>query len=159
MSQHKAEVFTLQDLNALLSPVSGARSVGRISWTLKKPRCLIGVLAVRTSFDGPVASALQMYIKQPSPSTPELQYMVRGVPVRRCDVNGNHRKVKFTTHKHTYESTTGAEGFYVPDDIPHVPYGATVAQGLYRAVFAAFAAECYVVLESGYWSEPPAGAR
>ena len=69
MSQHKAEVFTLQDLNALLSPVSGARSVGRISWTLKKPRCLIGILAVRTSFDGPVGSALQMYVKQPSPST------------------------------------------------------------------------------------------
>ncbi len=80
MSQHNADVFTLQDLNALLSPVSGARSVGRISWTLKKPRCLIGVLAVRTSFDGPVASALQMYIKQPSPSTPELRTWSAGCP-------------------------------------------------------------------------------
>ncbi len=71
--------------------------------------------------------------------------MVRGVPVRRCDVNGNHRKVKFTTHKHTYEPTTGAEGFYGSGPLPSgVP---------------AFAAECYVELESGYWQEPPAGAR
>jgi hypothetical protein len=155
MSQHKSEVFTSQDLSALLSPVGEARSVGRVSWSLKKPRCLLGVLPVRTTFDGTVASALQIYIKQPSLSTPELQYMVRGVPVRRCDVSGNHRKVKFTTHKHTYEPATGAEGF-VPDDIPNVPYGPTVARGLYRAVFAAFAAECFVDLQDGYWQEPPA---
>jgi hypothetical protein len=156
MGIHRADVFTKGDLRTLLSPLGRARATGTISWSLKRPRCLIGVLPVRTEFDGQTSSALQLYVKQPAPSTPELQYMVRGVPVRRCDVNGNHRGApKFTTHKHTYEPATGAEGWYLPDDIPPVPLGPTVAHGTYRAVFDAFAAECFVDLGEGYWTEPP----
>lgn len=155
MSTHRLSLFTMQELASLLSPVGRATAIGTIAWTVKKPRCLIGVLPVRTVFDGSPASVLQMYIKKPAPSTPEMQYMVRGVPVRRCDVNGNHRKIKFTTHKHTYEPSSGTEGFYVPSDIPEIPLGMTVSRGLYRSVFAAFASECFVELPSGYWEEPP----
>lgn len=65
------------------------------------------------------------------------------------------REVQHTTHKHTYQPATGAEGFYVPKDIPHVPLGPTVARGVYRTVFAAFAAECHIALQDGYWTDPP----
>ena len=73
----------------------------------------------------------------------------------RCDVNGSHRKTLFTTHKHTYDPATGTEGFYIPSDIPPIPLGPTVVRGVYRTAFAAFAAECFVELEDGYWVDPP----
>lgn len=155
MGAHRSGVFTAQDLAALLSPGGQAVGVDQVVWSFKKPRCFIGVLRVQTGFDGAPASALQIYIKQPAPSEFELQYMVRGVPVRRCDVNGNHREVQHTTHKHTYQPVTGAEGFYVPMDIPRVPLGPTVARGVYRTMFTAFAAECHIALQDGYWTDPP----
>lgn len=156
MATHMAGVFTSQDLEALLSPLGRARAAGTISWVPKGPRCWIGTLPVRTTFDSGADSALQLGLKLPAPDQPNLQYLVRGVAVRRCDVNETHRgHPPFTTHKHTYDPKTGAEGSYLPDDIPRVAMGPTVPRGIYRAVFDAFAAECFVELGEGYWTEPP----
>lgn len=56
--------------------------------------------------------------------------------------------------EHTHVPATGREDVYIPEDIPEVPMGPTVAPGTYRRVFEAFAAECHIELPDGYWTEP-----
>jgi hypothetical protein len=98
---------------------------------------------------------LRIYVATPRPDRIHIQYLVNRVPVRRLDVNDHHRGLPpNTTHKHTYVPQSGAESAYVPDDIPPVPLGPTVAAGTYRHIFEAFASECFIELPQGYWTEP-----
>lgn len=154
MAQHKAGVLTPASLGALLSTEAGACSVGTLTWSLRKPRCHQGVLEVKSEIPGCELGQLRIYFVEQAPSEPSLQYLVGGVSVRRLDVNGDHREWVNRTHKHRYEPHTGREDAYLPTDIPNVPLGPTVAPGTYKMVFAAFAAECHVALDDGYWVEP-----
>jgi len=120
-----------------------------------KPTTQQGVLKVATSVADCAGGLLRIYFASARPDRLHVQYMMNGVSIRRLDVNDDHRGLPLgTTHKHTYLPATGAESFYVPDDIPHVPLGPTVVEGTYRQVFEAFASECFIELPPGYWTEP-----
>lgn len=154
MAQHQAGALSFAALGALLSRAAQASAVGRLRWSLRKPRCHQGVLTVQTKVSGLGDGLLRIYFVELAPSEPSLQYLVGGVSVRRLDVNGDHRAWVNQTHKHTYEPNTGREDAYLPCDIPDVPLGPTVAPGTYQRVFEAFASECHVSLPGGYWTEP-----
>lgn len=111
-------------------------------------------MAVRTEVIDCSSGLLRIYLLRPRPDRIHVQYLVNGVPIRRLDVNDAHKQWRDKTHKHTYIPALGAEDAYLPDDIPEVPLGPTVAPGTYRAVFEAFAAECFVELPDNYWTEP-----
>lgn len=153
MSRQKAGVLTPATVGSLLSSTADARGVGHMAWSLKRPRCHQGLLQVQTKVSGFELGQLRIYYVEAAPSEPCLQYLMGGVAVRRLDVNGDHRDWVNRTHKHTYQAS-GQDSAYLPDDIPDVPLGPTVASGTYRKIFDAFAAECFVALPSGYWMEP-----
>ncbi|MGW4520112.1 hypothetical protein [Amycolatopsis sp. NPDC004378] len=114
-----------------------------------------GLLHVRTEVEDCSDGLLRAYFVTARPDRFHVQYLVNRVPVRRLDVNADHRGLPpDTTHKHTYVPQNGSESTYVPNDIPSVPLGPTVAAGTYRRVFEAFASECFIELPEGYWTEP-----
>jgi hypothetical protein len=120
-----------------------------------KPNTVQGLIQVRTQVEDCPDGTLRAYVVTPRPDRFHVQYLVNRVPVRRLDVNDNHRGLPpDATHKHAYVPQTGAESTYVPDDIPPVPLGPTVAEGTYRRLFEAFASECFIELPEGYWTEP-----
>lgn len=144
---------TSTELAALLSPLAKATAVGQLAWRLKKPRCREGIVEVCTQVADCSMGKLRIYFVEPRPDRVHLQYLVGGSWDRRLDVNDQHRGVE-RTHKHTHVPATGREDVYIPEDIPEVPMGPTVAPGTYRRVFEAFAAECHIELPDGYWTEP-----
>ena len=154
MGTYPPNLVTDQALSALLSVAAEARTEGVITWTKRKPHIYEGKIAVRTALSDCALGLLRVYFVDPRPSEISCQYLINGAPVRRVDVNGSHRDVINKTHKHTYIPALGTESFYFPNDIPAVPLGPTVAPGTCRAVFEAFAAECFVLLDDGYWEEP-----
>ncbi|KDN23230.1 hypothetical protein DV20_05800 [Amycolatopsis rifamycinica] len=142
-------------ISTLLSKLGRARAQGQLSWSSLKPHTQQGLIHVRTAVEDCPDGMLRAYFVLARPDRFHVQYLVNRVPVRRLDVNDNHKGLPpDTTHKHTYVPQTGAEGAYVPDDIPPVPLGPTVAAGTYRRVFEAFASECFIELPEGYWTEP-----
>jgi hypothetical protein len=151
---YTANLVTAEALAALLSGSAKSRAVGQVKWARKKPQIHEGKLEVRTAVADCPVGYLRIYYVEPRPSEVGLQFVVNHAPVRRLDVNGSHKDWINTTHKHTYVPATGREGAYIPDDIPEVPLLPTVAPGTHRAVFEAFAQECWIVLPDGYWVEP-----
>jgi hypothetical protein len=154
LGHYTPNLVTDQALSALLSEAAQAQTEGVITWTARKPHIREGKIVVRTALSDCPLGHLRVYYVDPRPSEISCQYLVNGAPVRRLDVNGSHRDVVNVTHKHTYVPALGTESFYYPSDIPVVPLGPTVAPGTCRAVFEAFAAECFILLNDGYWEEP-----
>jgi hypothetical protein len=162
MAQQRAGMLTRQAVTAVLSPAACAVGQGRLHWSVVKPRCFLGLLVVKTEVVGCEISELRIYLREKVASEPRLQYIVGSsgqgrVAIRRLDVNDDHRKWVNTTHKHALDVSSGLEEAYLPSDIPHVPLGATVAPGTYQRLFEAFAAECFVALPPGYWTDPQGG--
>jgi hypothetical protein len=159
VARHKTGVVGQQEVRVLLSPSARAHAIGRLTWKVVKPRCHEGLIEVRTEVAGCEFGSLRIYFVDPAPSEFSLQYFTgvqnaRRVPVRRLDVNGDHKDWINRTHKHRFDPENGHESAYIPNDIPAVPLGPTVATGVYRRVFEAFATECHVQLPNSYWSEP-----
>lgn len=155
MGSYTAGALSSAAINTLLSDLSRARAQGQVLWTSLKPTTMQGVLQVHTEVEECSDGTLRAYFVTARPDRFHVQYLVNKVPVRRLDINDDHRGLPpNTTHKHTYIPQTGSESTYVPDDIPPVPLGPTVAEGTYRQVFEAFASECFIELPEGYWTEP-----
>jgi hypothetical protein len=155
VGRYPANAVSNASLAVLLSPLAKAKATGVITWAVKKPNCHEGQVGVTTVVENCMSGRLRIYFVTPRPDRIHLQYLVNGVPIRRLDVNDAHRRTD-QTHKHTYQPPDG-ESFYIPDDIPEVPRGPTVAPGIYRRVFDAFARECHILLADGYWVEPEMG--
>lgn len=154
LRRHAAGVVTDVAIGALLSSLSRSRAVGVIAWS-SKAGLVWGEIAVLTEVAECTSGRLVLRFVEPRPDRIHVLYFVNGVPIRRLDVNDSHRGLApNTTHKHRYIPQSGAESVYVPEDIPSVPLGPTVALGTYRSVFEAFASECFVELPAGYWTEP-----
>lgn len=155
MPKYAAEAISTTAIQALLSDLGRAEAVGQLVWSRLKPHAFQGVVEVRTAVADCESGMLRMHFVTPRPDRIHIQYLINRVPVRRLDTNESHRDLPpDATHKHTYSPATGGESAYVPDDIPEVPLGPTVAPGTYRAVFEAFASECFIELPAGYWTEP-----
>lgn len=154
MAKYAVNAVNATDLAALLSPLANATAIAELEWSTKKPRCHVGRITVHTKITGCRVGQLQLYFVEQRPDRMHAQYLFNNIPVRRLDVNDRHRTTD-ETHKHTYIPRSGSDDdVYVPDDIPAVPLGPTVAPGTYRRVFEAFAAECFIALPDGYWTEP-----
>ncbi|OXM70723.1 hypothetical protein CF166_20505 [Amycolatopsis sp. KNN50.9b] len=143
----------------MLSHLAEATAVGALTWDSKRSFLHTGQIQVQTRVQGCELGKLQVVVNDLAPSEPRCQYLVNDVPIRRLDVNDVHRPWPRRTHKHRYVPETGKDDAYIPDDIPDVPFGPTVAPGTYRRVFEAFAAECWVTLPEGYWTERKGVAR
>ncbi|WP_139323939.1 MULTISPECIES: hypothetical protein [unclassified Pseudonocardia] len=159
MAKHKLGVVSPEEVHALLSPTAQAESVGQLKWDEQKSGCYEGVLEVTTSVSNCERSSLRIYVVRLAASEFSLQYLIgtersRRVAIRRLDVNGDHKDLINTTHKHKFNAETGHESAYVPTDIPNVDLGPTVPIGTYQQIFEAFASECHVSLDGDYWSEP-----
>lgn len=159
MGQHRSNAVSTQALDALLSRLAEATGVGTMSWESRRPFLHTGQIQVLTRVQGCELGRLQVVVNDLAASEPRCQYLVNDVPIRRLDVNDVHRPWARCTHKHRYLPDTGRDDAYIPDDIPEVPFGPTVASGTYRRVFEAFAAECCVALPEGYWTEWKGVAR
>lgn len=152
MVRYRPNAVVGSTMRLLLSEHARAEAVGLLEWSLKQPGIHQGIIEVRTVIEDCPVGRLRLQVSEQAPSEPAVQYLMNGVPVRRLDVNGTHRDWAFTTHKHRYRPT-GHEDAYIPDDIPAVPIGPTVAPGTHRAVFEAFAEECFISLPDGYWTD------
>ncbi|XVV13654.1 hypothetical protein ACQP2X_04675 [Actinoplanes sp. CA-131856] len=159
MSRQISPLLTPANLGALLSPVAQAVTVGGVVWeALQGAPIKEAVVQVRTALPALAPCRLRMVTNALTPSEPRLQYLVgagrNGFSARRLCVNVPHRPID-GTHKHLAEPGRGDETAYQPDDIPHVPLQPRVAPGTYRAIFEAFASECFVELGQDFaWSEP-----
>lgn len=162
MGQQRAGTLTNQAVRTVLSPAACAVGQGRLAWSIDKPRCFKGLLAVHTTVVGCETAELRIYLREKAASEPRLQYLIGShrqtrVAIRRLDVNDDHHKWVNTTHKHSLDVSSGLEEAYIPSDIPNVPLGPTVAPGTYQRLFEAFAAECFVTLPPDYWTDPQGG--
>lgn len=158
MSRQVSPLATPANLGSLLSPLAQARTVGGIKWQQKPGPIKEGLVQVRVALSVLMPCVLRMTVNQLAPSEPFLQYLIGAgrerFSARRLCVNQEHRPIE-GTHKHRTEPALGDETAYKPDDIPEVPHAPRVAPGAYRAIFEAFAAECYVEIGTDFdWDEP-----
>ncbi|NKQ59377.1 hypothetical protein HFP15_41740 [Amycolatopsis sp. K13G38] len=154
MPKYDAGAVSTSAIETLLSDLGHAKALGQLTWSRLRPQTRQAVIDVRTEVMDCETGMLRMYVADARPDRIHVQYLINRVPVRRLDTNETHRGFPpDMTHKHTYVPN-GAESAYIPDDIPAVPLGPTVAPGTYRAVFEAFASECFIELPEGYWTEP-----
>ncbi|MFV2008770.1 MULTISPECIES: hypothetical protein [unclassified Micromonospora] len=158
MSRQASPLATHANLGSLLSPAASATTVGGISWRQKPGLDKEGLVQVRIAIKHLAPCVLRMTVHPLRPSEPFLQYLVGagrdGFSARRLCVNHTHRPIE-GTHKHRTEPAIGDEVAYKPTDIPEVPLAPRVAPGVHRAIFEAFAAECFVELGTDFtWVEP-----
>ncbi len=94
------------------------------------------------------------------PSQYHLIYRVRGIPLRRVDVNHPHRPLGICTHEHVYDPRTGDEPAAKLLDFPAPPANQhTIDLALWRESFFAFAERCNVEADPGCWIDPVIGGH
>jgi hypothetical protein len=158
MSKQASPLATHANLGSLISPLGRAVTLGGIAWQQKSGPVVEGVVQVRVALTTLMPCVLRMTVNRLAPSEPFLQYLVGAgrdrFSARRLCMNQEHRPIE-GTHKHRTEPAVGDEMAYKPADIPEVPHAPRVAPGTYRAIFEAFAGECYVEIGPDFvWLEP-----